>query len=247
MIKRISLVLVISFSFIQSINAQPVTALQPAIASLSLNANNTAAPQTGTAYAIPQFCNTLTWITSFGSAPASVNTNLETSNDNITYAITDSSVLTTGESRVIFTAARFVRTVETARSGGSAITTSLVCKGGTTNFSVINAPLSVVRDSIAASSTDGLILLNRTNATAGVPVQFSPRLRLRANVWNTTVTAASNASDVWLENVPFSGPFPSGALRLAAQDPSQNSGVGYPLYGRLQLLLYQILFFLGIQ
>lgn len=69
---------------------------------------------------------------------------------------------------------------------------------------------------IAATSTDGLILQNTTPATAGVPVQQTPRLRLRSHVWNTTAVAADNSDDWWVESVPASGAIPSGLLKFAS-------------------------------
>lgn len=69
---------------------------------------------------------------------------------------------------------------------------------------------------LVTTSTDGLVLRNTTVATAGVPVQLSPRLRLRSNVWNTTATAATNTDDWIIESVPVSGTTPSGLLKLGS-------------------------------
>lgn len=79
----------------------------------------------------------------------------------------------------------------------------------------IGGPLAVVVNGIAATSTDGLSLQNTTLATAAVPSQQSPRLRFLAHVWNTTPTAADNASEFWFENVPTSGASPFSNLNLA--------------------------------
>ncbi len=67
---------------------------------------------------------------------------------------------------------------------------------------------------IATTSTDGFVLANSTAATAAIPVQQSPRLRFRSNVWNTTVTAVNNTDDWWIESVPVSGTTPSGLLKF---------------------------------
>lgn len=69
---------------------------------------------------------------------------------------------------------------------------------------------------ITTVSTDGFIAANATAASAGVPVQQSPRIRLRSNVWNTTSVAANNTNDWWIESVPVSGTVPSGLLQFAS-------------------------------
>lgn len=80
---------------------------------------------------------------------------------------------------------------------------------------------------IGAISTDGVVLENATLATAGVPVQQSPRLRFRSHVWNTTVTAIDNTNDWWIEVLPASGATPSSILRFGK---SLNGGtITYPL------------------
>jgi hypothetical protein len=109
-------------------SAQAQVQLSPAQSEFSLNANATAAPQTGTAYSIPGAVNQITWTISFASAPASHTTILEVSNDNSTWVTADTSVVVAGEARNVFTAARFVRTTESARSGGGAITTTIIGK-----------------------------------------------------------------------------------------------------------------------
>lgn len=72
------------------------------------------------------------------------------------------------------------------------------------------------RPSIATTSTDGFIAVNATAATSGVPVQQSPRIRLRSNVWNTTAVAANNTDDWWIESVPVSGLVPMGLLKVSS-------------------------------
>lgn len=70
------------------------------------------------------------------------------------------------------------------------------------------------RAGIATTTTDGFVLQNLTAATSGVPVQQSPALRLRSNVWNTTATAATNTDDWIIQSVPVSGATPSGLLKF---------------------------------
>ena len=84
----------------------------------------------------------------------------------------------------------------------------------TGSVTVTGGPLTQTGNGLAATSTDGLVLQNLTDATAGVPVQQSPRLRLRSNVWNTTAVAATNTDDWILESVPVSGTTPSGLLKF---------------------------------
>jgi len=67
-------------------------------------------------------------------------------------------------------------------------------------------------NAIAATSTDGITLANNTDATAGIPVQQSPRLRFRSNVWNTTAVAATNTQDWVIESIPISQAVPNGNL-----------------------------------
>ena len=96
-----------------------------------------------------------------------------------------------------------------------------------TAANVFTAIQSVEKDALAAVSTDGLVLQNTAAATAGVPVQQSPRLRFRSHVWNTTVTAADNTDDWIVESVPVSAAVPSGLLKIGK---SLNGGATtYPL------------------
>ena len=92
-------------------------------------------------------------------------------------------------------------------------TTGIVFLKGGFSFTSVG---TVTRDGIAVTSTDGLVLQNTTASTAGVPVQQSPRLRLRSNVWNTTIVAANNTDDFWFESVPVSGATPSGLLKIGS-------------------------------
>lgn len=110
------------------------------VAETSLNANATAAPQTGTAFAISSSINQITWNISFASAPGSQTTNLELSNDNSTWLTADTSSNVSGESRTIFTAAKFLRVTEAARSGGGAITVTVI--GKSAPVATILSPIS---------------------------------------------------------------------------------------------------------
>jgi len=68
--------------------------------------------------------------------------------------------------------------------------------------------VTTTRNNLATTSVDGFIETNITAATAGVPVQYSPRLRMSGTAWNTT-SSASNTSDWIIENRPVSGAAPS--------------------------------------
>jgi hypothetical protein len=80
-----------------------------------------------------------------------------------------------------------------------------------TNFTVTAAGAETLASTITTSqsnlvttSTDGVVAINTTAATAGVPVQISPRLRLSGTVWDTG--AVASRVDSWkIENVPTSG------------------------------------------
>lgn len=122
--------LFICFLLLLSNRIEAQVQLGPGVQEFSLNAVAGAAPQTGTVYNIPGQVNIITWIVSFASAPASQTSILEFSNDNSTWATGDTTTLVAGEARTVFTAARFVRATESARSGGGAITITIIGKGG---------------------------------------------------------------------------------------------------------------------
>lgn len=63
-------------------------------------------------------------------------------------------------------------------------------------------PLTI--DNIVTTSTDGLLLQNTTAATVGVPVQYSPRLRLCGTAWKTDATTASQIDCDLIELRPVS-------------------------------------------
>lgn len=128
----------------------------------SLAANATAAPQTGTAFAISSNLTTFTWIISFASAPASHSTVLQFSNDNSTWQTLDTSTNTAGETRTVFSAARFVRAVESARSGGGAITVTIIGKGGPVSILSSGSNSIVAPDGSVASP--GYAFTNETSS-----------------------------------------------------------------------------------
>lgn len=105
-------------------------------------------------------------------------------------------------------------------AGGVAATTGVfsgAVSGTTGTFSgAVSATttLTTTRNGIITTSTDGKIITNTTAATAGVPVQISPRIRLSGTAWNTTPTAASNTINWAIENIPISGAVPSSSLRF---------------------------------
>lgn len=98
----------------------------------------------------------------------------------------------------------------TGGADGQVLTRDSVSATGASWLSAL--PLTV--DAIAAVSTDGFVLQNTTPATAGVPVQMGPRLRIRSHVWNTT-TPADNTDDWRLEGIPTSGATPASMIRLS--------------------------------
>lgn len=105
---------------------------------------------------------------------------------------------------------------------------SVLTEGLRVAATLVSTPLTVTitKDAVATQTTEGLTLQNTTAATAGIPVQQSPRLRFRANVWNTT-TPATNTDDWLIESVPASAAAPSGLLKIGR---SLNGGaVTFPL------------------
>jgi hypothetical protein len=76
--------------------------------------------------------------------------------------------------------------------------------------------VTVTKDAIGVTSTDGLVIQNTTDAAAGAQ-QYSPRLRLHGEGWKTDATAASQTIDFVLEVQPVQGTSaPSGNLILKA-------------------------------
>lgn len=72
------------------------------------------------------------------------------------------------------------------------------------SFSVSSGALTLLRDGIGVTSTDGVVLDNDTAAAAGAQ-QMSPRLRFDGFGWKTDATAASQAVSVINELLPVQG------------------------------------------
>lgn len=99
--------------------------------------------------------------------------------------------------------------INTALTTTGALTIAGALTGATSG--AFSSVVTATGSAIAATSTDRLVAANATLATAAIPVQMSPRLRLSGRVWNTT-TVASNTTDWKIENLPLSGATPSGQL-----------------------------------
>ncbi len=76
--------------------------------------------------------------------------------------------------------------------------------------------VSATINSIASTSTDGMLLANNTLSTAGADRQISPRLRFRSHTWNLTAVAADNTHDWWIEGYPESAATPYGTMRFVS-------------------------------
>ena len=94
----------------------------------------------------------------------------------------------------------------------------------------LTAPVTVSANGIAAATTDGVILSNATDATAGVTVQMSPRTRWVGTAWDT---AASQTVAFFAETLPATAATPTGQWKLgysldgaAATYPLTVSSVG---------------------
>lgn len=75
----------------------------------------------------------------------------------------------------------------------------------------VAAALTITRDNIVVTSTDGLIVTNTTAATGAVTVQMSPRVRFRGNAWDTS---ASQTVDFFVENLPATAATPTGTFKI---------------------------------
>lgn len=105
-------------------------------------------------YSLPARASQLTWQTSFGSNPASITLQLQTSLDGTIWNTIDSSTTVTGEIRTINSSAIFVRARINAISGGTLITVSVVGKQVTIGSSL----LSTLSDVSISGPTDGQVL-----------------------------------------------------------------------------------------
>lgn len=80
-------------------------------------------------FALPALAGSLTWQTSFGTAPASVTIDLEFSLDGVTWDAVDTTTVTAGEVRTFSTVGgRFVRINCTAVTGGTTTTVTILCQ-----------------------------------------------------------------------------------------------------------------------
>lgn len=66
-------------------------------------------------------------------------------------------------------------------------------------------------NNLVTTSTDGLLVQNTTPATAGVPVQMSPRSRWCGNAWDT---AASESTCFFAETLPATAATPTATWKL---------------------------------
>lgn len=72
---------------------------------------------------------------------------------------------------------------------------------------------SCLRNGITTTSSDGLVFVNDSPATVGVPVQMSSRARFRGRAWETT-GGTSQPVDCISELLPVSGATASGIYRI---------------------------------
>ena len=87
--------------------------------------------------------------------------------------------------------------------------------------------ITIRRNAIATTSSDGLVVENTTAATSIIPVQMSTRARFGARVWNTTGAGSPETSNWIIENLPTSGTTPSSLLKFGY---SRNGGTySYPM------------------
>ena len=98
----------------------------------------------------------------------------------------------------------------------SDISSSLRILGALTGVTsgAFSSTLTNTRTALVITSTDGTILTNTTAATAGVPVQMSPRLRLSGTAWETTGGTSKTVSAI-TELLPITGADSSGAYVLS--------------------------------
>ncbi len=84
--------------------------------------------------------------------------------------------------------------------------------GGEDGLTFTGGDVTVQRDSLAVTSTDGVAVVNTTAATGGVTAQYSPRFRFRGNAWTG---AASNTEQAYIELRTVSGATTSGRIMMA--------------------------------
>ena len=101
----------------------------------------------------------------------------------------------------------------------------------TTELFILSDPVNPAFNSVTVSqtalgttTTDGVVIQNTTASTAGVPVQYSPRVLFRGHAWNTTATAADNYLDFMTELRPVSAATPSSTLVWASRRSTAGTG-----------------------
>lgn len=90
-----------------------------------------------TAYSLPASATQVTAQTIFGTAPASITVQIQTSLDNSNWTTVASSTNVNGETLTFNTSALYIRARINAISGGDAITVIVVPKRGTINDSLV--------------------------------------------------------------------------------------------------------------
>jgi hypothetical protein len=100
----------------------------------AFNAESPSPPQSSIQFALPAFtgaqgenARTISWQTSFASAPTAVNVVLQAADQDAdaNYATVDTSTNVNGERRQIFVRARFVRARLVSQSAGGAVTVTV--------------------------------------------------------------------------------------------------------------------------
>jgi hypothetical protein len=160
-----------------------------------------AAPVISTEYAIPARAVQLSWQTIFGSAPSSIQVDIEGTTDNVNWSQIDSSTSTTGVIRTVNTSVIAIRANLVAVSGGSGITVIAVPKV----FEIV--------------------------ATGGIPVFTTApilgdgttgnRVSLQVGAFNRTVVNGTGAST----NITVTGIQTTDELTLATEFPIAGSNV----------------------
>ena len=90
----------------------------------------------------------------------------------------------------------------------------LLCCGAFAGETVIRNGTQVIeKEAIATTSTDGIAVVNPTLSTSSVTVQTSPRIRQRANAWDTA-PGNNDTYDFWTEVEATSGTTTTGRWSL---------------------------------
>jgi hypothetical protein len=191
--------------------------------------------------------NVSQWTNDAGYATATSATAFSNKTGNISQWTNDSGYLTSasGVTSITGTANQVIASAPTG-----AVTLSLPQSIATTSTPQFlrlglnqaadaTASLAATQSGLINVSTDGVILANETAATAGVPLQRSPRLRLRAHVWGVS----DNSSDWAIESIPVSVATPRGLLSFThslagggyAAGLTIDTGVGLAIAGGIKI------------